>query len=84
MQDLEYRAWRHFAPIPDYRGCDGLQTLEDFNTGTCEMAPGGTCPYASLNTVHVPIPQLREDTLGIHPGIVPPLSKDREAESGKA
>jgi hypothetical protein len=75
MQDLEYRAWRHFAPIPDYGGCNGLQTLEDFSPGTCEMAPGGTCPYTGLNTIHVPIPQLREDTLGIHPGMVPPLSK---------
>jgi hypothetical protein len=69
MQDQEYRAWRHFQSIPDYRGCKGLETLEDFNEGCCEMAHRGTCPYAGGNRFDTPkVPRPREDKLGIYPG----------------
>ncbi|KAE9370453.1 hypothetical protein N431DRAFT_442286 [Stipitochalara longipes BDJ] len=68
MQDDEYRAWRHFEPIPDYRSCKGLETLEDFNEGYCEMAPGGSCPYIGRTMFDTPqVSQVREDRLGIFP-----------------
>ena len=69
MQDDEYRAWRHFEPIPDYRSCKGLETLEDFDEGYCEMAPGGSCPYIGRTTFDtLQVSQVREDRLGIFLG----------------
>jgi hypothetical protein len=69
MQDQEYRAWRHFDPIPDHRGCKSLETFEDFSEGCCEMAPGGTCPYNGRRTFDTPqVPQVGEEKLGIFPG----------------
>ena len=70
MQDEEYRAWRHFAPIPDHRGCKDLLTLEDFHEGCCEMAPGNACPYIGKRTFDAPqTPHAVENWLGIFPSM---------------
>lgn len=66
MEREEHRAWRHFEPIPDYRGCKALETLEDFHTGCCEMAPGLKCPYVKYKTHNTT--ERGEEKLGLHPG----------------
>ncbi len=46
MQQKEDHAGHHLEPAPDPRDCHELNILDEKDAGCCEMAPGGTCPYA--------------------------------------
>jgi hypothetical protein len=62
MQHKEDHAWLHLEPAPDPRDCHDFKTVEEEDAGCCEMAPGGTCPYAGGKTVYTP--RMKGDGLG--------------------
>lgn len=52
MQHKEDHAWLHLEPAPDHRDCNDLETVDEDDVGCCEMASGGTCPYAGGKTMY--------------------------------